>query len=198
MSWQSKYWDALDQIFWSLKYVGIANIPEEQLVREGGMISVPEDQLAKGGRLYRRVRNAAEQREYLLAQEEPLNHVFDIAFAIAPDALVEDALLKPLGLTDGGTFETIGREARERYQHIEKTQFQQQDGFFVSQNSAIGVELKLGSRSSPDQVMKYAMLFALEELHSGPKQNIGLLYITPEAGDNHWKSCGLLEPLERL
>lgn len=113
------------------------------------MISVPEDLLPKGGRLYRRVRNAAEQREYLLAQEEPLDHVFDIAFGIAPDALVEDALLKPLGLTDGGKFGSIGREARERYQHIEKAQFQQQDGFFVSQDSAIGVELKLGSRSSP-------------------------------------------------
>lgn len=194
MGWQSKYWDIMEQIFWSLKYVGLGVIPEKQLVRRDGSVSVPAEMLGKRGRLYRHVRNAVKQRTYLLAQEEVLNHVFEIAYGIAPDSLIAESLLRPLGFVDEGEFNSIGREVGERYRKFEKSQFQQQDGFFVSSETAMGVELKLGSKSSPDQILKYSMLLALEEHHSGSKRQIGLLYILPDAGESLWKDCGISGP----
>lgn len=195
MGWQSKHWDTMEQIFWSLKYVGLEVIPEKRLVRDDKTVNVPMEMLGTRGKIYRRVRTAAEQRDYLLAQEEALNHVFDIAYGIAPDSLIEKSLLNPLGFADEGEFHSIGREVDERFLDYGVGRFQQQDGFFVSQNSGVGVELKLGSKSSIDQILKYAMLLALEEMRNGSKQQIGLLFIMPDVGDDHWKACGLAGPV---
>jgi len=48
------------------------------------------------------------------------------------------------------------------------------------------------SSSWPEQIIKYAALLTLEELHKGPREQLGLLFIVPESAiESHWKKCGL-------
>lgn len=195
MGWETKYWDTMDQLFWSLKYVGLEKAPRSHMANSISPHAASGKAVGTVSTFYQRARSAAEQRNFLLYQEETLNHVFDIAFGIAPDSLINDILLKPLGFADYGEFRSIGREIDKRYLEFGVGRFQQQDGFFVSQSAAVGVELKLGSKSTIDQMLKYAMLLGLEELCNGPKSQIGLLFITPDVSEDHWKACGLDGPL---
>ena len=101
-------------------------------------------------------------------------------FSIAPDAVIQKAFVEPLGFIDTNSFESIGRECVSRYGWRESENVTQHDGFFVSDTSAIAIELKLLTTSWPEQVAKYAAMFAWEELYRNTKQNLGLLYIVPE------------------
>jgi hypothetical protein len=68
----------------------------------------------------------------------------------------------------------------------------QPDGLFLSQTSWIAVELKLGSSSWPEQIGKYISLALWEELYSGPREHLGLLFIVPEKSiSTHWSKVGL-------
>lgn len=195
LTWVSKYWDNLDQLYWTPKYLGLRSIPQSQWERRDGYVCVPEQAVNPTGPLYRRAGTAAEQFEILRGSEEILNHLFDITFAIAPDAVVEAAFLRPLGLADQGPFQSIGREARRRYGWGKSENVTQHDGLFVSERSAIAVEIKLDALSSPEQIAKYVGLLAWECLATHQKKQLGLLYIVPNAAAaDHWRHCGLNGP----
>jgi hypothetical protein len=196
MSWNSKYWDILDQLYWWPRYLGLRSISQKNWQKKDGMVCVPAELVNNSGPLYSRERKSADLVDYLHGSEEILNHLFDITFSIAPDSMVNDLLLAPLGFSDSGPFESIGRESSKRYGWGVMDNVTQHDGLFVSAQSAIGVELKLLSSSWPEQIAKYAALLTLEELVSGPRQQLGLLYIVPDAAlKNHWHNCGLAGPV---
>jgi hypothetical protein len=67
--------------------------------------------IPKQGRVYVRTRKHQDILEYLSFQEEVLNHVFNVAFAIAGDAVVSRLLCEPLGIDDQGPFTSHGRES---------------------------------------------------------------------------------------
>ena len=194
-NWNKKYWDIADQFYWAPQYIGMKSIPQRLWLQEGDRVSVATEHVNKTGPLYARARTADAHKVWMQRQEEILNHVFDIAFAIAPDALIAHCFGRPLGISDQGPYLSLGREIRQRYGWSKSENITQQDGLFVSASSVIGVELKLKSKSSPDQVIKYASVFAWEERHSGPRESLGLLYILENAADTkHWRACGLEGP----
>jgi len=194
-SWNQKYWDIADQFYWAPQYVGMKSIPQRLWQQEGDRISVPAEHVNKSGPLYARARTADAHKVWLARQEEILNHVFDITFAIAPDMMIEHCFAKPLGISDPGPYTSLGREIRQRYGWSRTENVTQQDGFFVSGRSALGVELKLKAKSSAVQIIKYAALFAWEEQYSGPRNTLGLLYILETPADpRHWRECGLDGP----
>jgi hypothetical protein len=196
MAWNEKYWDIHDQLYWSPRYLGLKSISKKKCVESDALISVPRELVNPGGPLYTRVCKAGELREYLHTQEEILNQIFNITFAIAPDALVREALVEAMGFNDQGSFESLGREVATRYGWGESENVVQHDGLFVSETTALGVELKLLSPSSPDQIAKYAALLTWEELHSGRKSQLGLLFVMPEQALRKpwWKKCRLEGP----
>ena len=49
MTWNQKYWDALDQLYWTPKYLGLSSIPQRKWKREDGLICVPEELVNKSG-----------------------------------------------------------------------------------------------------------------------------------------------------
>lgn len=194
MSWNSKYWDAVDNLYWTPKYLGIESINKKYWVKTDDHICIPKDLVPNGCSLYTRRVKISDQIEQLHHSEEVLNHIFDITFAIVPDLLIEDIFLRPLGIHDEGPFESIGREAAVRYNWGLKN-VTQHDGFFTSSKSLVGVDIKLGTSSSAEQVVKYAALMAWEELFCGQREQLGLLYIVPKAAlASHWKKCGLDGP----
>ena len=146
--------------------------------------------------LFTRTCKNDELQEKLNAYEEILNHVFNLTFAIAGDAVLKRLFCAPLGINDDGPFESIGRETTQRYNWGSKN-VMQHDGFFRTSNSLLGIEMKLtSSSSSPVQIMKYAALFAWEEEKiKDLYDDIGLLYIIPKSSlAKHWKKCGLDGP----
>jgi hypothetical protein len=59
----------------------------------------------------------------------------------------------------------------------------------------VGVEIKLNAVSSPEQILKYAAVLAWEELTTGPREQLGLVYVIPEGSmARHWSKCGLEGP----
>lgn len=195
MSWNKRYWDIIEQIYWQPSYSGMKSIPKELILKENGRISIPEENLSKSGSIYARHRNYTDFELYMNQQEEILNHLFDITFSIASDDVIRKTFFAPLGLDDTSPCESWGREVAIRYGWGRNANVTQHDGYFVSDRSVVAVELKLGSPSSPEQIMKYAAMMAWEELTAGPKENLGLLFILPKpAISNHWPKCGLTGP----
>ena len=189
MTWDSKYWDTLDQLYWSPGYLGLSSIPKKQLSENEEFILVPHDQVKKGGTIYTREGNAKSNSVRMKGLEETLNHIFDITFAIAPDEVVQELFHKQAGIADQGPFESIGREIRTRYEWG-NANVTQQDGLLVSSNSVLGVELKLGSKTWCEQVLKYLMIMVQEEKLGGERPDIGLLYITPNSFDEVMQHAG--------
>lgn len=188
MSWSSKYWDAVHQFYWEPSYLGLASIPKAQWGSDPDVIQISKSLIKNGSTLYTRQGTSKENLAWLRGLEETLNHIFEITFAIAPDAVISECICRPLRIDDAGPFERLGREVAERYVWGNVTQ---QDGYFISPESAVGVELKLSASTSPTQVLKYLALMVQEQKVSGGKRSLGLLYITPKSDPALlWKQCG--------
>lgn len=192
MLWNEKVWDLFENCYWTPRYVGLKSIPKRYWAIQEDRISIPKELVNADGLLYTRRTKAALIREELSCQEEILNHFFNIAFAICSDDVISRLLFRPLSISDRGPFVSLGREIASRYGWPSGENVTQQDGLFLSERSLIGVELKLGSTSWPEQVAKYLALMVLEEGISGRKENLGLLFIVPESAlKNHWRKIGL-------
>jgi 5-methylcytosine-specific restriction endonuclease McrA len=193
MSWERKYWDIVDNLYWAPSYLGLEGIPQKDWVTDGEMVCVPRSLVnSRGGPIYARKRTDVECAEWMRGQEDVLNHIFNITFAIAPDELLETLFCRPLGIRDRGPFQSAGREIAERYGWSRNENVTQQDGLFIGERTAIGVELKLESRSSLNQLAKYVALLVLEERVGGPRENLGLLFLLPEGAlESHWRTFGI-------
>jgi hypothetical protein len=196
MAWNDKYWDIISNLYWTPRYLGLKSIGQDKWRMDGDRVSIPKALIANvSGPLYSRSRTFSETRAYLNGQEEILNQVFNLVFSIAGDQVVSQLLCLPLEITDPGPFESIGRAIGSRYGWGKSENVTQQDGFFVTPSSLIAVELKLGSKSWPEQIAKYMALMIWEEELSGTRSNLGLLFIVPEAAlAGHWTSAGLTGP----
>ncbi len=193
MAWNAKYWDILSNLYWTPRYLGLKSVPRSKCIVDGDQVSIPLDLIGTAdGPLYFRSRKVDDQMSYLGGQEEILNHLFDLTFSIAGEDVISYALCGPLVLEDSGPFESIGREIGQRYGWHRLENVTQQDGFFVSPRSLMGVELKLGSKSSAEQIAKYLALMIWEERLTGRRDQHGLLFlVSAGAIASHWKDVGL-------
>jgi len=179
VSWHQKYWDAVDQFYWTPSHLGLVSVPKAQWGTNSEFIAVPRAAVQNGGSVYVRKGTYAVNSKRARALEETLNHLFDITLALAPAAVIWDLIHSQFDLNDSGPFLSLGREVGDRY-GWGQANVTQQDGLFVSPNSIVGVELKLNSQTWPEQDIKYLTLFVLEERATGHRPHIGLLYITPD------------------
>jgi len=194
-SWNRKYWDIIRNIYWTPRYIGFSSIPQKHWIAEGDRVCIPKDSTNPDGPLYARKLKYDDLKSSLAGQEEILNHLFNLTFGIASDQVISRLICEPLQISDPGPFLSLGSEVRERYKWGLSENVTQQDGFFVSQASLIGVELKLGSVSWPEQIAKYVALMTWEEAQTGTRANLGLLFIAPEKSlSSHWNNIGLTGP----
>jgi hypothetical protein len=196
MGWNDKYWDIIRNLYWTPRYLGLQSISRDKWRIKGDWISVPASSVPNPtGPLYSRARKIDALTSYLEGQEEILNHFFNLVFAIAADAVISRLFVEPFGIEDAGPFQSLGREIGMRYGWRERENVTQQDGLFVSASSVIGIELKLGSTSWPEQIAKYTALMLWEEEKFGPRENLALLFIVKEdALHAHWTALGLEGP----
>ncbi len=193
MPWNDKYWDIVHQYYWSPAYLGLTSIPKKLVERRNGTISLPEDQVPRGATLYARRTTFDENLTRLMRLEEPLNDFFDLTFAIAPDEVISELLHQSAGIADAGPFISYGKEICHRFGWGEAN-ITMQDGFFASNETILGIELKLGSRTRPDQLLKYMSLLVAEERVGGPRKQLALLFVTPPMESAKlWGQCGLVD-----
>jgi hypothetical protein len=179
LPWHLKYWDTIDQLYWSPDLLGLTSIPKREWTVDGATVTIPSSHLQNGGSIYTRKGTARENAERMRRLEEPLNHIFDITFGIAPSQTIRRLFFSPLNFDGDGPVERLGREVAARYPEMAGGNVTQQDAFFVAHDALVGVELKLGSKTWPGQVLKYLALMLCEERLTGTRSHIGLLYVTP-------------------
>jgi len=190
MNWNNAYWNAMSNIFWTLDYVGLKKVEVEKAQGYPDRFMVRKADIPSG-LIYTRCRKAATMPDHLGSREETLNHIVDIALAMAPDALISRLIAEPLDIQDAGGFDYIGREVRERHELTGGPC--QPDGFLVSKRSAIALELKLLSSAQPVQLVKYAYMLAAEERTHGTKDHLGLLYFVPKGHETRVRASLALD-----
>jgi hypothetical protein len=167
LPWNEKYWDMIDNIYGTPRFLGFKPIRREEWKIAGDLISIPRAGVNIRSPLYSRKIKPADIRDFLSGQEEILNHFFNIAFSIADDDVISRLFCRPFGIDDAGPFASRGREIWSLYGWGQGENVTQLDSFFVTNKSLIGIELKLNSTSWPEQVAKYAAVMRWEEKKSG-------------------------------
>lgn len=182
MSWNRKYWDIIEHLFWVPSYLGLRSLKPVTDPERPNEIIIARSDVPRGNSIYTRSIKAKHLSDFLETQEEILNHVLDIGLAIAPDHLISGLFCRPFGFEDLGPYESIGRECEQRYGR--DLNFIQPDGFFISSKTALAVEYKLKASSSPEQLLKYASLILAEERFGGPRHHPCLLFVVPEGRED--------------
>ncbi len=115
MAWNDKYWDIISNLYWTPRYLGLKSIARDKWEVDATRVSIPKELIANtSGPLYSRSRSFSQTRAYLNGQEEILNQMFNLVFSIAGDEVVSRLLCKPLGISDPGPFQSLGREIGPR------------------------------------------------------------------------------------
>lgn len=150
-AWTEEYYDIADHYFWSPERLG--HRPDRD----------------------RKLKEPAEVMARLRRIEEPLNHILSIFFALAPSALPAELFEKYLGVACEEPLELVGRAANTSFGLKNATQ---PDFLFSAAQAFLCLEAKVGSKSSPEQVAKYALLIwaAQRERAADPT---GLLFLSP-------------------
>ena len=177
MSWTRKYWDLVDHFYWAPQYLGLKSIPQRYWMIDGDTVSVPKEMTNPKGPLYRRLRSGEDYWNYVHRQEETFNHIFDLTFAVLPGDVVGEILNVFTSAGSGQLYESLGRELGTRYFWGEHDNITTPDGFFVAEDSILAVELKFNAKTSLDQLAKYMLLFAAEEMVAGQRASLDLLYV---------------------
>ncbi|MEQ8621331.1 MAG: hypothetical protein RLO01_09070 [Thalassobaculaceae bacterium] len=191
--WDSKYHDIVTRYFWAPSDFDLKSI---KLNKEQRIYLTEQGLIPRGqARIYARAGGAIRTTlDRVHTTEEPLNDILNIFLGIAPDNVLSSMFFDPLGFIEDGVIQSVGREIADRF-GFGRSNVTQPDGFLLSRSSAVFLEIKTGSNSSPSQLLKYLALAVLEEQVSGRKRQLGLLFITPRSeGAHFWPQLGLHGP----
>lgn len=185
MAWTSTYWDIIGSYFWTPKKLGLHSIPKKYVDRSCDPVPIPRHLLNPTGPLYRRVDRGKDAIATLKQSEEPLNDIFDITFAILADELVREILFERVHLRGHGSIVKLGRDLDAHFKKAMKN-VTQPDGFYVTPSSILCVEMKLADDTRLEQIAKYAFLIREEELRTGRRDELGLLFVVPARRKAHF------------
>jgi hypothetical protein len=194
MTWRNRYWDVVSNFYWNPNYIGLQSIQLKKLEAADDCVRVPLSMLNTSGPLYTRVTKLDEMVVKLGRTEEILGHVFNIAFAIAPDALIQKLFGTPLGFSDIGPFASFGQQDIINECGLHGKNVGQHDALFLSDSTAIAIELKTGAKSSANQIMKYVALFGRLSNRRPELRDFGLVFICPQRdAPKLLASCGVAD-----
>ncbi len=148
--WLESYYEALEFFYWEPQHLGRKKHSSAEF-----------DTLPK---VKRHLRN----------MEVTLNHNIHQFLALAPRALRNKFLGLCLGRDVSGDFVMEFRDGDKKFNLMNSTQ---PDLLFISSESTISVEMKIGAKSSIAQIQKYALLALAMEQIDGQKDShaLGLL-----------------------
>lgn len=138
MNWIDSYYDALEFFYGEPQHL-------RKKMRNGGQPT-----------------SLAEVRKRLRAIEVPLNHNLHQFFRLAPGRLVEAIFAAAFGYSPTGPFELHGRNVDRDFRLKNSVQ---PDLLFTADQGVVSIEMKIGAKCSPQQVLKYALLGLAVERH---------------------------------
>ena len=178
MAWNRKVLDNLEQLYWSPRKLGLRSVRCVLTDDRSGFV-VPSEAVTGEPRVYTRPSKFQAWRAGIHRDEALLKQVIELALGTAPASFLARRFFAPLGIETSGPIEVIGREVIARHADLAPQQYTQHDGFYVASDAIVGMEMKLGARTSIEQFLKYCTQIALEEITNGRKAHVGLLYLVP-------------------
>jgi hypothetical protein len=149
--WNKDYYEMIEFYFWEPQHLG-------KITNPANPIKTLDDSMKKIGKM-----------------EVALNHMFNTFFRFCPSTVLSTLLGSITGNDKLGSVKYQSRYNTEKKIGRDATQA---DVLLIDESNIVGIELKLESKSSLEQIYKYAMLFNFEKDISGKDKNLYLIYIT--------------------
>lgn len=192
--WPQRYWEVVNEFFWVPSYLGLKSIPQKHWIKSETTVSVPRAMTNPSGPLYYRLRSGNDFWDFIQRQEETFNHVFNIAFSIAPGDIVAEIFRALGGSTQSHDYRMPSLPIGERYPWIGKANVTTPDTYFLATDSVLAVEIKFNARTSLDQLAKYVALIASEEIHGNDCSELFLFYIFPSGAEEKFERQTSIAP----
>lgn len=150
-SWNKEYYDIMNFYYWEPQHLG-------RIKNHSSKIQSIRDALS-----------------HIAKMEVSLNHQFNLFFQLFPSGLLNDLFNKI-------DHRYINKD-KLSYQSIEDISVlnlndsTQPDVFFKSKTDLVAIEFKLSTKSSIEQLLKYAILFNFSELYHERKFKYYLIYV---------------------
>lgn len=183
MGWTSKYWDAIEQLYWTPKYLGLKSISRRHWDIRDDHVTIPLALTNPSGPLYRRATTARDFAKTVRRHEETFNHIFELAFGILDGEITNEIFGGLTAHIAPDSLVSYGRELGPALGEPKLYSLSQPDGFFVGDTWTLAVELKFDAVTSVDQLAKYLLALALARQKFKSTGPAYLLYISPHPDD---------------
>ncbi len=127
--------------------------------------------------------NDTEMLGNLRRMEVSLNHMLALFFSLAPQDYIRGLEGEVFGDSTGQAYRYVGIFELRRTAPHDPTQ---PDVFLVSADTCFSVEVKIGTKSYLEQVVKYALLHCDYEKRMGTTIKSRLMYLTPRPLPKTW------------
>ena len=150
-SWNNEYYDIINFYYWEPQHLGKIKNPNSK------------------------IQSIHDALSHIAKMEVSLNHQFNLFFQLLPSVILNDILNK----IDNNYISTdkLSYQSIEDINTLNLNDATQPDVFFKSNKDLVAIEFKLGTKSSIEQIMKYATLFHFTELHHEMEFAHHLIYV---------------------
>lgn len=160
VTWVDSYYEALEFFYWEPQHLGRKKHSNAEFD------------------------TAPKVRKHLRKMEVTLNQNLHQFFLLAPDSLRNELFSRLFGSTLRGRLSLEGRNVDEKFKLQNATQ---PDILFTSEAQTVALEMKVGSKSSLTQVLKYALLGLAVELQLGSEKEHFLGFLGAGSFSDQWK-----------
>jgi hypothetical protein len=152
------YYDTLSFFYWEPQHIGRKKYVDPQLKAE------------------------SEVQNHVRTMEVTLNHQIKQFLTLAPGSFRNCLFKSALGRQVMGHFVMAGSDACKLCAAV------QPDFLFMTDNSTVSLEMRVGAKSSVTQVLKYVLLaLAVEQKHGGREMEHSLIFLGPEDFSRLWR-----------
>lgn len=156
--WTSEYYDVMEFYYWEPQHLGKIKNKES------------------------RYNNAKKALKHIQNMEVSLNHMFNVFFRLAPSTFTNKMINECFNKSIKEKFMQQGR-----YSVSEFCSLVQPDLLFSAKDTNFSIEMKIGAKSSLEQVYKYSLLHWLEQQYNKKTKESFLLFIGKGDFTNLWK-----------
>lgn len=157
MHWTDEYYEIMEFYYWEPQHIGKKKNPQNPKTIE-------------------------QIHEKLRAKEVPLNHLLNIYLKLLSNGALS-SLFSDYLPSQPKEFILEGRDIVDRYKAIypDFVNFSQPDVFLSSDSHNVFIELKVGSKTSMEQYLKYLFLHCLDERFHRRMKELVIIYSAPKA-----------------
>ena len=155
--WTSEYYDVMEFYYWEPQHLGKIKNKES------------------------RFNNEKKALQHIQNMEVSLNHLFNVFFRLTPSSFTHKMISEFFNKKIEEKFTLQGRYAVSKFSALV-----QPDLLLSSNETNLSIEMKIGAKSTLEQIYKYALLHWLEQNQNKKTKKSLLLYIGKDDFTNLW------------